>query len=317
MKLKYKILWIEDEKSSIKIKAKNIRKYLEDDYGFECLESDITILDYEEFVEDYIDDNELKSCSDIEKYDLLLVDFNLGEEEHTGDKLIQIIRDNNIYSEILFYSSDLDSLIDKLNQHFIDGVFTSVRDELENKVKKLIKVTIKKVQDVNNLRGLIMAEVAELDRMKERIIIKASVKIPEKSIEKYTLKKVKESGNSNKNKAQRYLDDLDSVTFESLFSFVGFIDSDKKAKATGEILNKLNITEPVTKDDFIQPYIDDILGKRNKFAHIEECDGDDGQGNSCKVIGDIPFTEENCIEIRKEIKKYKDILKEIETKIDE
>jgi hypothetical protein len=317
MKLKYKILWIEDEKSSIKIKAKNIRKYLEDDYGFECLESDITILDYEEFVEDYIDDNELKSCSDIEKYDLLLVDFNLGEEEHTGDKLIQIIRDNNIYSEILFYSSDLDSLIDKLNQHFIDGVFTSVRDELENKVKKLIKVTIKKVQDVNNLRGLIMAEVAELDRMKERIIIKASVKIPEKSIEKYTLKKVKESGNSNKNKAQRYLDDLDSVTFESLFSFVGFIDSDKKAKATGEILNKLNITEPVTKDDFIQPYIDNILGKRNKFAHIEECDGDDGQGNSCKVIGDIPFTEEKCIEIRKEIKMYKDILKEIETKIDE
>ena len=31
----------------------------------------------------------------------------------------------------------------------------------------LINVTIKKVQDVNNLRGLIMAEVAELDRIKE------------------------------------------------------------------------------------------------------------------------------------------------------
>jgi len=317
MKLKYKILWIEDEKRAIKIKVKNIRKYLEDDYGFECKEDDITILDYIEFETKYINNNEIVSDSNIEEFDLLLVDFNLGEKEHTGDTLIQIIRNGNIYSEILFYSSNYEPLIKKLNEHFIDGVFTSNRDELEDKIKKLIKVTIKKVQDVNNLRGLIMAEVAELDRIKEQIIMKGSMKISEKVIEKYTLKKIKESGTSNQNKAKRLLKDIENITFESLFSSLGFVDSDKKAKATGEILAKLGISEPITKDAFIQPYIDNILGKRNKFAHIEECNGVDEHGNACKVIGDIPFTEKKCIEIRKEIREYKKLLEEIYLKVEE
>jgi len=302
MKLKYKILWIEDEKNSIKIKAKNIRKYLEDDYGFECLESDITILDYEEFVEDYIDNNELKPGSDIEKYDLLLVDFNLGEKEHTGDKLIQIIRDNNIYSEILFYSSDLDSLISKLNQHFIDGVFTSVRDELENKVKKLIKVTIKKVQDVNNLRGLIMAEVAELDRIKEKIIVKATLITNGFDTKKYILKTLKKSYSDNLKQVEKYKEDNIEIILNKLY-----VDSDKKARTITKVEN--NFDE--------KKYRSTILKNRNMFAHVEECDGVDEKGKACKLIGDIPFTEAKCIEIRKEIKEYKKILLAIKIKLDE
>ena len=105
------------------------------------------------------------------------------------------------------------------------------------------------------------------------------------------------------------------MTFEGLFSSMGFIDINKKAMATGEILDQLNITEPITKESFTQPYINDILGKRNAFAHITECDGVDENGVACKVIGNIPFTEKKCIEIRKEIKKYKLILQKIESKI--
>ena len=240
----------------------------------------------------------------------------MGEEEQTGDKLIEVIREG-IYSEILFYSSELESITNKLNNHFIDGVFTSDRDHLVDKIKKLIRVTTKKVQDVNNLRGLIMAEVAELDIIKEGIIKLASQKIDEKKLEKYTLDKIKSSGHSNKNTAQRYLDDISNITFDSLFEKIGFVDSNKKAMTIGEALSKLNIIEPVTKETFTQPYIDNILDKRNKFAHIKECDGVDGDGNLCKMIGDIPFTEEKCIEIRKEIKQYKDILKQIEQKLNE
>ena len=102
MKLKYKILWIEDELDSIERPKKQIQKYLEDDYGFECSEEDIVIKDYDEFEEEYIyEENQRKIVKDsIKEFDLLLVDFNLGEEEQTGDKLIDIIRDG-IYSEIL------------------------------------------------------------------------------------------------------------------------------------------------------------------------------------------------------------------------
>ncbi len=318
MKLKYKILWIEDEKISIKIKAKNIQKYLEEEYGFECLAEDILVLDYEEFKEKYIENDEIKLDSDIEKFDLMLVDFNLGEEEHTGDKLIQIIRGSNIYSEILFYSSDLDSLLENLNSNFIDGVFTSVRDELEDKIKKLIKVTIKKVQDVNNLRGLIMAEVAELDRIKKRII-KNYNSHADANFKKYIKEKVfsqirEELENLNclikVEDTECSYEDINLVEIQKNF----FYDTNKKSRTVFKIKK-----QKCNEIAFIhENYKKDIIDKRNIFAHEEEDIRDDG----IKILKypdntDLEFTEEHCVKIRKDIKKYKKLLLEIDKKINE
>ena len=312
MKLEYKILWIEDELNSIRGNKRVIQRYLENQKGFEA---NIQVIETFDKFESEIGYDSLKD------YDLLLVDLNLDEDDEDshkdGNLIIQNIRNQQIYTEIIFYSSQYEDLQEKIREHFVEGIFTSERKMIDTKAKQIIDVTLHKIQDVNNLRGLIMAEVAELDSLKEKIIIKGSKKISNKAIEKYTLRKIKESGTSNRNKAQRFLEDIENISFESLFNLLGFVDSDKKAKATGEILNKLNITEPVTKDSFTQPYIDNILGKRNKFAHIEECDGIDEQGNTCKFIGDIPFTEENCIEIRKEIRRYKRLLEEIYIKVGE
>ncbi|MCG3663409.1 hypothetical protein L5F37_08355 [Aliarcobacter butzleri] len=301
MKLKYKILWIEDELDSIERPKNQIQRYLEDNYGFECSEDDVVIKDYDEFEEEYIyEENQRKRVKDsIKEFDLLLVDFNLGEEEQTGDKLIDIIRDG-IYSEILFYSSELESINKKLNNHFIDGVFTSDREHLEDKIKKLINVTIKKVQDVNNLRGLIMAEVAELDRIKETILKTYSEKNKCGTIENYIIEKLNKSYADNLKKVAKYTSSSLNDIFNNLY-----VDSDKRARAIKKV-----------EDSFDEnSYRKNVLSTRNKFAHIEEMPGNDKDGNSCKLIGDIPFTEEKCIEIRKEIREYKKILENIQKSI--
>ncbi len=309
MKLEYKILWVEDNPISIRRDKRLIKEYIED-LGFECEIQEIN--NFSSFEDDIGYDN-------TSEYDLLLIDLDLGNQEtkDEGNTIITKIRDEKVYTEIVFYSSQYEELNRKLNEHFVEGIFTSSRNELEDKVRQIIDITIKKTQDINNLRGLIMAEVSELDRLKEKIILKASPKIDDKAIEKYTLKKVRDSGNGNKNKAQKFLDNISETTFKILFTNLGFIDSNKKAMATGEILEKLNIEEVITKKDFTQPYIDDILDKRNKFAHIEECDGKDENGNACKVIANIPFTAEKCIKIRKDIKKYKKLLLKIEKSIEQ
>ena len=314
MKLKYKILWVEDEKESIQIKAKNIRLYLENEYGFECLSDDITILDYEEFETNYIDDNKIKTGTNIEQFDLVLVDFNLGEVQHTGDKLIKVVRDGNIYSEILFYSSDLDSLKEKLDKHFIDGIFTSNRDELEDKVKKLIRVTIKKVQDVNNLRGLIMAEVAELDRIKKSIILKYNQNNTE--LKKYIKNDIFEKINNDLSDLECVIDANcapDKINIQKLLNSF-FYDSFKKSRTVFKIKRLDNNCSSIP---FVhQDYYDKVIKKRNVFAHEEEQVRDDGS----KYL-DYPnkepleFTTEHCIEIRQDIKKYKKLLLEIEQSI--
>jgi len=308
MTLSYKILWIEDTPKAVRAKKRIIKHYLENEKGYTCEIKEID--NFNSFEQDI---GYVKTSN----YDLLLVDLDLGSEDehHNGNDIIKRIRDENIYTEIIFYSSQYENLMSIITNPFIEGIFTSERDMLDTKVKKIIDVTIKKVQDVNNLRGLIMAEVAELDLIKEEIIQKASEKVPSKSLERYTLKKIKSSGQSSKSQAERHIENISEVTFNSLFQKIGFIDSNKKAMAIGEALDKLNITEPVTKATFTQPYIDNILDKRNKFAHIKECEREDDNGNKCWFIGDIPFTEEKCIEIRKEIREYRKILEDIKTAV--
>lgn len=305
MKLEYKILWID-----------NVNAIYTDHQS--TIEEHLTNLGFTPIIEKGVDYQAFdKFESNLKQFDLFLLDYKLDGTQN-GNEIIKNIRnEHSIYTDVIFYSTLPDEVRQRIYDDKLNGVYYTSRDfeQFEEDVLSIIDVTIKKTQDVNNLRGLIMAEVAELERIKERIIIKASPKISEKNIEKYVLKKIKSSGNSTKNNAEKLLIDIDNVLFEDLFKKIGFIDLDKKLHATGEILHKLNITTPISKEALIEPYKQNIRDMRNKFAHIEECDGIDGDGNPCKMIGDIPFTQEKCIEIRKEIKIYKKILEDIKNSI--
>lgn len=286
-------MWIEDKPETIIGKRKALIKYLRDIKGFDV---DIVDADTFEGFEKEVGYDGLKV------YDLLLVDLDLGNEIDTndGNAIITKIRNDKIYTEIIFYSANYDALHTKLQKNPIEGIFTSPRKDIAIKAQAIIDVTLHKVQDVNNLRGLIMAEVAELDRIKENILTKYANHTQDRVIEEYIIEKLKKSYADSTKKVEKYLMSSIEDIIKNLY-----VDSDKKARAIKKINNKFDEME----------YRSNILGTRNKFAHIEECDGYDGQGNSCKLIGDIPFTEKKCIEIRQEIKKYKEILIDIEKEI--
>lgn len=303
MKLIYNILWVDNDNSIYENHKDDILEHLEE-LGFE---PKIKFLDdYQSFIDANLN---------LEDYDLFILDYKLklGQD---GNEIIKIIREDN-YTEIIFYSGVPNEARQQIFDDKSNGIYITSRDfdEFEEDVIGLINITIKKVQDVNNLRGLIMAEVAELDRIKERIINNASSKVPDKKLEKYVLKKIKSSGNTNKNQAERHLENINNISFDELFSRIGFVDSNKKAMTIGEVLQECKINTPVCKETFFKPYKEKILDRRNLFAHVEEYDGSDKNGSPCKFIADIPFTEEKCVEIRKEIKEYKKILEEIEEQV--
>jgi vacuolar-type H+-ATPase subunit I/STV1 len=287
MKLVYKILWIDNEDSIYKNHQDTIKEHLEN-------------LGFEPQIKKLQDFQSFESANlALDSYDLFLLDYKLKNGEN-GNKIVQEIREkHSVYTEIIFYSGVAEQARKQIFDDKLNGVYITSRDyeEFEDDVLGIIDVTIKKTQDINNLRGLIMAEVAELDRLKEKIIIKATVITEEFDTKKYILKTLKKSYDDNLKQVEKYKEDSIETILDKLY-----VDSDKKART----INKINGSFDA------KIYRNIILEKRNKFAHIEECDGVDEHGNACKVIGDIPFTEENCIKIRKEIKNYKDILKEIE-----
>jgi ribosome-binding ATPase YchF (GTP1/OBG family) len=145
--------------NSIRGRKRVISNYIKDEKGFELEINEI--LTFEQF-------KETVGFESLKDYDLLLVDLNLDDNESgDGNKIIEEIRNNDIYTEIIFYSSHYEHLINLLKENRTEGIFTSERNQIDTKAKKIIDVTLHKIQDVNNLRGLIMAEVAELDILKE------------------------------------------------------------------------------------------------------------------------------------------------------
>ncbi len=310
MTLDYKILWIDDREEFFDNHKDYIEEYLED-LGFEA-----QITTYKSFAE--FETKEQESTHQ-KIYDLFLIDLNLDHGK-TGDELIQKIRGNRILTDIIFYSTVLQNVRKKVNENNIEGVYVTSKNQtdFEEKVTDVIDVTIKKVQDVNNLRGLIMAEFSELERIKERIIKRFNLQADttfKKYVKENVFEKIKEDLENLKCivKVEDSECSDDEINLEELQKNF-FYDAYKKSRTVYKI--KRQTCNEIGFEH--QTYYDCVIKKRNVFAHQEEETREDG----IKILkypngDDLEFTEEHCIEIRKDIRKYKKLLLEIEAKIDE
>ena len=163
-----------------------------------------------------------------------------------------------------------------------------------------------------------MAEVAELDRIKERIIKKFNT-LADSNFKKYIKEKVFEKIKDeleNLNCIVKVEDSecgYDEINLETLQKNF-FYDAYKKSRTVNKIKQqKCNNIEFVHED-----YFRCVVKKRNVFAHEEEQIREDGTKYLNYTDGSpLEFTEEHCIQIRKDIRKYKKLLIEIEENIND
>lgn len=155
--LKYRILWFDDSQTFIDSLKPRVNRYLED-LGFKP-----------EIVSKTDDTNVQDILEDIDDFNLILMDYNLNSDT-TGKEIIKKIRLNDIYTEVVFYSGQPNVIPNAKTEGF-DGVFFSEKDQLYEKITTVIKLTIKKNQDINNIRGLVIAESIEIELKIENVII--------------------------------------------------------------------------------------------------------------------------------------------------
>ena len=173
------------------------------------------------------------------------------------------------------------------------------------------------IQDVNNLRGLIMAEVAELDRIKKNIIQKFNKEADsdfKKYIKEDVFSKIKDDLTSLKCLVKVVESEFshDEINLEELQNNF-FYDSFKKSRTVNKIKSK-----KCNEIDFKhEDYRKDVIAKRNVLAHQKEEEDSDGKFLLYPNGNRLEFTEEHCIQIRKDIKKYKNLLEQISNKLDE
>lgn len=295
MRIEYKILWVEDEKSWYKTTLELFEGIL-DDLGFKLISKKCENIDE---VKTEIGLNKLK------EYDLLLVDYTLKNSD-SGDKIIEFIRnikDDPILTDVLFYSSAIENVRDSMHKLGLEGVYTADRKDIETKFELVLNTTIKKIQEVNSIRGLIMAETSDLDALMLSIIESVFDGDIGDLLKEYSHEKIQETIKDNTERANSTQTSiLEKIKDGRIFT------SFHKAK----VINKICSLKPLEVERFFENYNKYILKTRNNFAHVTESIENGEKVLISHITGKKEiFNEERCIEIRKSLIEYRNVLEKI------
>lgn len=166
MNLIYKVLWIEDNEQYV------------DALNHDFLKAHLHGNGFELELQFRTSPEEIALDVDGTAFDLMVIDYQITEhsegddetanaaDEKTGDKVIKAVRDHDCLTEVIFYSgAPTNELRQIAAQRELEGVFFSDRDPevLLRKICDVFDLTVRKVVDVNNMRGIVMAGVADID----------------------------------------------------------------------------------------------------------------------------------------------------------
>lgn len=311
MDLKYKILWFDNDAEWVKSIEGFVKEIVEElGFLYECRL--------------YITGASIDSIQ-LDNYDIILMDLNLDDDTSgDGDQLINKIRSLDVYTDVLFYSADgLAKIKEKAQALGLEGVYFSGRSQSSfiSKLRKVINTTIKKVQDLNNLRGLVMAEVSELDSRMTSLIEKYFIEKGDSTktatfkthlvddIEKATKKKLTGSKVCDKLCKHRW----SGLSIGEIVKDFDF-DASRKARAVKLIIDAEKIPYTPQNKSFYEDYRIEMLDMRNQLAHCVSIKKDGIDILKTKG-GEVEFDNVKFKKIREQIRHYNSIFDKIETKI--
>lgn len=295
MKLSYSILWFDDDQDYI------------DSVDLEPIEEAIESWGFKPNIVMVSDPDEFMKHEPFSDFDLIAVDYNLEACEEHGENFIANIRSHGVYTEIVFYSANqLSDLWEAVKQKKLEGVFIASRKDggEQTKIINVARQSVHKFLDLNNIRGVIMAEVGNIDGLLDTI-------------------------------AEKHFNDLDSVERLKLINhYVAEVSSQngKRTDAISAFENTENVAEllesleSAKKWNFCQSlskqlegldvnqlgnYQDDVLKPRNFLAHgSPELQGDgsllfEHYGKS------YIFNDKESVKLRNKLQYYSDKFSEI------
>lgn len=298
MRIDYRILWFEDNASSYSTKKAFVKDIVED-YGFNFIEP-----------HNEVDGSNIETIP-YSMYDLIIADMSLANGS-TGIKLMDAIRKKSVFTEVLFYSSNGEKAVrEELAKYDIDGAYCSGRDndDFEFKVREVIYTLIKKTQDLSNLRGLVMAEVSELDVKMMDIIKKYYVQNETEELKNTFHEHITKKLEERFKKALEGCEKKEKVCYhkwknEPIESIIPKMEAAQLAKAVNYLIST-DLYSPV-RANFFEDYKAEIVDTRNQLAHCAS-KIEDGKEILITRDGDKTYNDESIKEIRKNILKYSEI----------
>jgi CheY-like chemotaxis protein len=284
MKIDYKVIWIDDKFEEEESPFTDIRDYLVDYLKTEhYFQVDIkTFENVENFKKAVIKDD----------FDLIITDYHLNDGKLGSEVIDFVRRENNISTEIFFYSAKQDLAVDTklINNNrvtFYTLTGNSYRD-LRSEIKNLIDLTLRKFNHIVAMRGMIMHETSNLDEKSIEIINEYFEKKSDVDISNALFDEIISFHKEKLGKAEKYKRNtrLDKIIKDPLI-----FSADKRANTLSNIIDKEGLV------NFIADYKKEILLVRNQFAHAIL----DEEKQVFRTKGGEEFNEDLCKKIRKDI----------------
>lgn len=267
MNINYNILWIEDSDDYIESAIELVRQTVESNQ----MVPNIKVYgSFDELKTKELDNFDLDTFN---LYDQILVDFALSGS--TGDEIIREIRGRKIFTDIVFYSSNYQSMIDNIkNKGQLDGVFFAKRENLTSAIDNVVKKNLKREYNIANIRGIIMDGTSEFDFICRTVALSMFEKLDENKqkeiFEKACLyvKNAEEKSKGNFNKLSTLSSDEKIKNFlkDTLFSVDYVIDNKDRYELLAMIVREFDFGTNYD-ESFAQTYYDALIKPRNDLAH--------------------------------------------------
>lgn len=285
MKLEYKVLWFEDQFSEVEGDVDRLKSLVRE-YGF--------IPDFDH--RDKISEQEIEALAvrleEYNPYDLIIFDYDLGGNSANGLNIAAHLR-NKIYTDMIFYSGQVPHQLRKyLFDSEVDGVFIVHRDVFYDDIEPIIEDHIKKLSDLNNIRGVVMAVTSDIDQsIRDILVEKVSDQLnneEQSELLRKTKKKLTESLKSRMSKVE----EIDSIE-NLVVSFKDYNIFD---------FNRIRLTYLSINDETNDIFIDEsnlhkVIKERNKLAH-EKAVINDGRLTLRLASGDEYYDHEQFKRVR-------------------
>ena len=267
MKLVFRVIVIDDNPEAVQPALDSLKEHLEEK-GFE----------FEKQVERNLNRERIEELGRQlgKEYDLILIDYNLGLGELNGADAAHEIRKSLLYTDMVFYSSNPPAdLINELAEKGVQGVFVARRDdELDDKFIGVADTVIGKAVDLTHMRGIAMAQVADMDVLMEETLIHMFESADEKfeGCDKRTLSKLLESKQDSVDQLGSLVEQNDIL---SVIRDSRHFSSAHKIIAIKRLAKRIEIEESSLKT--LNDYENDIIHNRNTLAHVKEETDTDGR----------------------------------------
>lgn len=299
----FKILWFEDEVTWFNMERLRINSILQEHY----LIPEIVRKDGDDF-----DISELTGND----YDLIIMDYKLAEGT-TGDTVVTAIRENNILTDILFYSSEEHNMLTAISKGMpsIDGVYLTKRDYnlFTQKAENLINKIVKRSEDLVNLRGFVMDGSSDFEVRIQEILNIVWNKFTEEEkgiLEEAVQRTIKRNEDRDQKTKKKVLEV--NPTFPAAVNNIHFFSHSDRLylleKAIKILLDNYSLSEEEEFSSFKAYYEKEISNYRNALGHRKSTDNiiEITKGNF------VPVDEALHQKMRKNLSRYNLLIEQLE-----